>query len=101
MESLRIAHRLGDTWLIPYCLNSLAAIAVATRDYERAATLLSAADRMVTEQGAAWPPDEGPHFEHSRAAAAQALDPAAFERAWSAGQAFAVDQAVSYALRLT
>jgi hypothetical protein len=58
-ESLRIAHRLGDTWLTPYCLNSLAAIAVATPDYERAATLLSAADRMVTEQGAAWPPDEG------------------------------------------
>jgi tetratricopeptide (TPR) repeat protein len=101
VESLRIAHRLGDTWLIPYCLNSLAAIAVATPDYERAATLLSAADRMVTEQGAAWPPDEGPHFEHSRAAAAQALDPAAFERAWSAGRAFAVDQAVSYALGST
>jgi tetratricopeptide (TPR) repeat protein len=101
VESLRIAHRLGDTWLLPYCLNSLAAIAVATPDYERAATLLSAADRMVTEQGATWPPDEGPHFEHSRAAAAQALDPAAYEQAWSAGRAFAVDQAVSYALGLT
>jgi tetratricopeptide (TPR) repeat protein len=97
-ESLRTGHRLGDTWLIPYCLNSLAAIAVATSDYERAATLLSAADRMVTEQGAAWPPDEGPHFEHSRAAAVQALDPTVFERAWSAGRAFALDQGVSYAL---
>jgi hypothetical protein len=56
---------------------------------------------MVTEQGAAWPPDEGPHFEHSPATAAQALDPAAFERAWSAGRAFAVDQAVSCAFGST
>ncbi len=97
-ESLRVADRLGDTWLIPYCLNSLAAIAVASHDFERAATLLSAADRMVTEQGAAWPPDEGPHFEHSRAAAAQALDPAAFQQVWSTGRLLSVDEAVSYAL---
>lgn len=97
-ESLRVADRLGDAWLIPYCLNSLAAIAVASHDFKRAATLLSAADRMVTEQGAAWPPDEGPHFEQSRAAAAEALGPAAFQQVWSAGRLLSVDEAVSYAL---
>jgi hypothetical protein len=97
-ESLRVADRLGDAWLVPYCLNSLAAIAVASLDFERAATLLSAADRMVTEQGAAWPPDEGPHFEQSRAAAAEALGPAAFQQVWSAGRLLSVDEAVRYAL---
>ncbi len=97
-ESLRLADRLGDAWLIPYSLNSLAAIAVATHDFERAATLLSAADRLVTEQGAAWPPDEGPHFERSRTAAAEALDSAAFEQAWSAGRLLRGHEAVRYAL---
>lgn len=97
-EGLRLADQHGDAWMIPYALNGLAAIAVADHDYQRAVTLLSAADRLVTEQGIAWPPDEGPHFERSRAEAAQALDPATFERTWSDGRVLPVHEAVSYAL---
>ena len=39
-EALQIAERRGDQWLIPYVLNGLAAIAVETGEFERAATLL-------------------------------------------------------------
>jgi tetratricopeptide (TPR) repeat protein len=97
-EALRIAARRGDQWLIPYVLNGLAAVAVETGAYERAATLLGAAAAMVERQGNAWPPDEAPHFQHSRAAAARALDPDRFDRAWSAGRRQPSGQAARYAL---
>jgi ATP/maltotriose-dependent transcriptional regulator MalT len=66
-EALRIANRRGDQRLIPYVLNGLAAIAVETGAIGRAASLLGAA-AMVERQDNAWPPDEAPHLEHSRAA---------------------------------
>jgi tetratricopeptide (TPR) repeat protein len=97
-ESLRMAVRRGDQWLIPYVLNGLAAIAVETGEFERAATLLGAAAAMVERQGNAWPPDEAPHFRRSRAAAAGALDPDRFERAWAAGRRLPPARAVSFAL---
>lgn len=71
MEALTVASRRGDEWMIPYCLNDLAALEVADAEYERAATLLSAAERLLSEQGTAWPPDEAPHVEHSKAEAAK------------------------------
>lgn len=97
-EGLALASRRGDDWMIPYCLNDLAGIAVAQGEHTRAATLLSAAERMVAEQGAAWPADEAPHFERSQAAAAHALTPAEFEAAWSRGQAMPGSDAVDLAL---
>ena len=97
-EALRIAARRGDQWLIPYVLNGLAAVAVETGAFERAATMLGAAAAMVERQGNAWPPDEGPHFQRSRAAAADALGPDRFQRAWSEGQQMPSAQAVRYAL---
>jgi hypothetical protein len=52
----------------------------------------------VERQGNAWPPDEAPHFQCSRAAAADALGPDRFQRAWSEGQQMPSAQAVWYAL---
>jgi tetratricopeptide (TPR) repeat protein len=97
-EALRIGARRGDQWLVPYVLNGLAAVAVEVGAPERAATLLGSAAAMVERQGNAWPPDEAPHFQRSRAAAARALGPDQFERAWSAGRRLALAEAVSYAL---
>jgi tetratricopeptide (TPR) repeat protein len=97
-EALRIAARRGDQWLIPYVLNGLAAVAVEVGAFGRATTLLGAAAAMVERQGNAWPPDEAPHFRRSRAAAARALGPDRFERAWSSGQQLPSAQAVRYAL---
>ena len=97
-EGLSLAARRGDDWMIPYCLNDLAAIAVAEGDHTRAAILLAAAGRLMAEQGTAWPPDEAPHFERSKAAAAQTLGPAEFEQAWSHGQALPGPDAIVLAL---
>jgi tetratricopeptide (TPR) repeat protein len=97
-EALKIAEQRADEWLIPYVLNGLAAIAVETGEFEQAATLLGAAAAMVTQQGNAWPPDEAPHFERSRAAVAAALDREQLERAWSTGQRMPSAHAVRYAL---
>jgi hypothetical protein len=71
---------------------------VETGEFERAATLLGAAAAMVERQGNAWPPDEAPHFQRSRAAAADALGRDRFQRAWSEGQQMPSAQAVWYAL---
>ena len=97
-EALRIAARRGDQWLVPYVLNGLAAVAVEAGAPERAATLLGSAAVMVERQGNAWPPDEAPHFQRSRAAAARALGPDQFQRAWSAGRGLAPAEALDYAL---
>ena len=53
---------------------------------------------MVERQGNAWPPDKAPHFRRSRAAAADALDPDRFQRAWTEGRQMPPAQAVRYAL---
>ena len=97
-EALRIANRRGDQWLIPYLLNGQAAIAVETGAFERAATLLGAAEAMVERQGNAWPPDEAPHFEHSRAAVTAAMDRQRLQQAWSGGRNMPPADTVRYAL---
>ena len=98
VESLRLEARRGDEWAIPYTLNGLAAIAVETGAFEPAATLLAAAATLQDQQGNAWPPDERPHFERSRAAVTEGLDHEQLERAWSAGERMSLADAVQYAL---
>jgi hypothetical protein len=79
-------------------LNGLAAIAVEAGAFERAATLLAAAATLQERQGNAWPPDEVPHLERSRAAVTEGLNREQLERAWSAGEHMSSTQAVRYAL---
>jgi tetratricopeptide (TPR) repeat protein len=97
LEALDIEVRRSDKWAIPYTVNQLAALAVDSSDFARAATLLGAAERMVEDQGAEWPPDELPVFQASRDAAAAALAAADVERAWSRGAAMSVDELVRLA----
>jgi hypothetical protein len=54
---------------------------------------------MVERQRQAGPPDEGRHFERSRAAVGDTLDRERLERAWSAGQALSSEQAVLVRIR--
>jgi hypothetical protein len=74
-----------------------ARIAVKTRELERATTLRGAAAAIVEQQGTAWPPDETPHFERSRAAVADALNRQPLERV-VAGQEMSSAQAVQDAV---
>lgn len=99
LEALDIEARQEDVWSIPYTLNQLAAIDAACGDASRAATLLAAAEHMVEEQGAGWPPDEGPVFEETRRTCLQALGEAVFQKAWSSGAAMSWQQAAATAGR--
>src|SRR5437764_10014167 len=79
-EALDIARQREDEWLFPYALNGLAAVAVERGELERAATLIGAAEAMMEAQGAAWPPDERPHYEHTVAKLADEMGHAEFDR---------------------
>jgi tetratricopeptide (TPR) repeat protein len=98
-EALDIFRQREDEWAIPYGLNSLAAVARDRGELERAAALIGAAEALMEAQGAAWPPDERPHYEQSVATLTEAMGPAEFERVRAAGHALPALEAVDFALR--
>lgn len=98
LEALDNFHRRRDEWAYSFGLLGLAAVAVHRGDFERAAKLIGAADARVEEQGAAWPPDELPHYERTVAALASAMEPTELEHARAEGHALGADEAVAYAL---
>jgi len=98
LEALQISDRRGDEWMMPYELSSLAAIAAARGDFERAAKLLGAAAGMMERMGTAWPPDEKPHFERTWLVTAIALGQERFERTRSDGGHMSSRDAVAFAL---
>jgi len=97
-EALEIFHRREDEWALPYGLNSLAALAVERGEFERAATLIGAAETMMEAQGAAWPPDERPHYERTVATLIGAMGAVEFEGVRATGRSLASREAVDLAL---
>ena len=97
-EALAIDQQREDEWAFPYKLNALAAVATDRGEFDRAATLLGAAEAMMEAQGAAWPPDERPHYERTVATLADAMGSAEFDRARAAGHSMASREAVDFAL---
>ncbi|MBV8219952.1 MAG: hypothetical protein JO325_15920, partial [Solirubrobacterales bacterium] len=98
-ESLEISRQREDEWMLPYDLSSLAAIALERGEFERAAVLIGAAEAVMTAQGAAWPPDERPHYERTIGKLSEAMDAADFEMARAEGQRLDPHRAVELALR--
>ncbi len=97
-EALDISHRRDDSLAIPWNLNGLAATAACRGAFERAATLIGAADATIEAAGGAWPPDELAHYERTVATLTRAMGPAGFERARSAGRSMTTPEAVGFAL---
>ena len=97
-ESLEIFKQRGDEWAFPYGLNALMAVAAERGQLEYAATLAGAAEAMMEAQGAAWPPDERPHYERTVAALTVAMGPAEFARARAVGRSMSSAEAVDFAL---
>ena len=62
-ETLEIGRRIGDEFTKPFAISGLAAIATERGEFERAATLVGAAEAIMEAQHMAWPPDERPHYE--------------------------------------
>jgi tetratricopeptide (TPR) repeat protein len=97
-EALEIGERTGDQFTKPFALSGLAAIATDRREFERAATLVGAAEAIMEAQHMAWPPDERPHYERMLAVLPEALGSAEFARARAAGHSMAPGKAVDFAL---
>ena len=98
-EALEVGERSGDRFTTPFAIAGLAAIATERREFERAATLVGAAEALMEAQQMAWPPDERPHYERMLADLPNAMGSEAFERDRAAGQAMTVAEAVAFALR--
>jgi non-specific serine/threonine protein kinase len=97
-EALQIEQRTGDQFTTPFAISGLAAIATERRDFDRAATLVGAAEAILEAQHMAWPPDERPHYGRLLAALPEAMGSDEFERARSRGHEMAPSEAVDFAL---
>jgi tetratricopeptide (TPR) repeat protein len=97
-EALEICERIGDEFTKPFAVSGLAAIATDRGEFERAATLVGAAEAIMEAQHMAWPPDEKPHYERMLAALPEAMGPAEFDRARTAGRSMTSGEAVHLAL---
>ena len=97
-EALDIDRRREDEWAFPYSLMRLAQVSAERGDFQRAATILGAAEAMMEAQGATWPPDERPHYDRTVAQLADAMGSAEFERTRGSGQSLAAYQAIELAL---
>ena len=97
-ESLEIAVRREDEWMFPYLLSRLAAVATARDQLTLGATLIGAAEKMMSTQGTAWPPDERPHYEQTVTTLKAGLGAKDFETASDRGRALSTKEAVRQAL---
>ena len=97
-EALEIERRTGDKFTTPFAISGLAAIAAARGEFERAATLVGAAEAIMEVQQMAWPPDERPHYERLIADLPEAMGSDAFEQARGRGRSMAHGDAVEFAL---
>lgn len=99
-EALRLSVEMVDRGNVAYCLEGLGEIAVDAGDLVRSATLWGAAEALLEGDEAAiyvHTPDRAAHAE-AVATVRTRLDAATWDRAWSAGQALSLDEAVAYAL---
>jgi len=97
-EALELGELSGDQFTKPFALSGLAAIATDRREFERASTLVGAAEAIMQSQQMAWPPDELPHYERMLAVLPEAMGSAGFDRARAAGSSMAASEVVDFAL---
>lgn len=97
-EALEIGERIGDQFTKPFAISGLAAIATERREFERAATLLGAAEAIMEAQHMAWPPDERPHYERMLADLPASMGSAEFERGRAVGRSMDARSVLGLAL---
>jgi len=97
-EALETGERIGDQFTKPFAISGLAAIATERGEFERAATLVGAAETIMEGQNMAWPPDERPHYERLLADLPTAMGQNGFDRARDRGRSMSPVEAVEFAL---
>jgi len=93
-----ILAEMNNSWGLFYLLEALACLAAAEAQWERAARLFGAAERLGETIGSLIAPIERAECERDMAAARAALGEPAFAVAWAAGQALTLDEMIAYAL---
>jgi predicted ATPase/DNA-binding CsgD family transcriptional regulator len=94
-ESLNLSLELGDRWVSTISVEGLARTAAATAQPEAAARLLGMADAQRDATGATRSVYWQALYERVVAATRSKLGRAAFDAAWQAGHALALDDAAS------
>jgi tetratricopeptide (TPR) repeat protein len=97
-EALEISRSRGDEFAIAWTLNGLAAVAAERGEYERAATIVAAANALWKAHSDAWPPDEQVQYDGTISKLTRQMSPEDFERAQAAGRSMSSRAAVEYAL---
>lgn len=97
-EALEIGERIGDRFITPFAFSGLASIATERGEFQRAATLVGAAEALMEAQQMAWPPDERPHYERLLADLPRSMGADEFERTRAAGHSMPTADAIDLAL---
>ncbi len=97
LESLRMAHAVGDARRVANALRVAGALEVTQASYGRAVTLCSSAENVLASKGIRWMPVERAALDASLVAAQVELARQAFELSLAFGRALDVDQAVRLA----
>jgi predicted ATPase/DNA-binding CsgD family transcriptional regulator len=100
-QCLRLSSDIGDRSGMASAIEALSSIAVARNAYERAATLLGAADTSWRSIPLAILEPLRPGHESAEAAARGALGDARFEAAYGAGASMTPDEIADYVLERT
>ncbi|HEY8684178.1 MAG TPA: BTAD domain-containing putative transcriptional regulator [Chloroflexota bacterium] len=97
-EGIQLAEPIGDKRRMMECLEHLAALACAERQYRRVAMLNGAVAAMRTRSGIGQSPPDRPRLESAVQGAREALGNAEFETTELKGAALTTEDALQYAL---
>ena len=97
-ETVRVTHARGDMYVLPYAIAGLGELAVARSDWQRAATLLAAAESLFQASGAVMDPADVAPYDAAVAATHSGLPGDGFTSAWARGRSIDREAAVRTAL---
>ena len=99
-EALEMRRDLSDRLSMAHSLDSIAGTASRAGLAEAGARLFGASERLREELGAPIPASERVRYETGLARTRSAVGDEAYERAWAAGRALSLDDAVAEALHI-
>jgi predicted ATPase len=97
LDSLRLREELGNRQSIAMCLFGLSEVASSKEQWERAATLLAAGQRLLTQTGTQLGVADEARYTRAEQTARARLSEVQWDAAWARGAAMGVAAAVEYA----
>jgi predicted ATPase/class 3 adenylate cyclase len=97
-ESLEVRHDIGDQSGSAWCLERLAAVALAQGQAEKAARLFGAGSALRASTRSVIDPADQPAYKSKILSLRRELGKERFKIIWEEGRALALEQAVAYAL---